>query len=86
MASSSVIQQKSNNEPLDAFSDDLRHQSISDMLSRGLASKVIIDRHREKELGELRDQWNTFLLEGREIAIRYIIRVALSHQWALRTY
>lgn len=73
MASRSATQHNRGNDVVATFSDDLRQQSPGNMLSRGLASKVAIQRHREKELGELRDQWNTFLLEGRDIAIRYII-------------
>ena len=40
-------------------------------MSRGLGKKVALDRHREREAEELRDQWNMFLLEGREITTRY---------------
>lgn len=73
MISRSATQHDRSNDDVANFSDDLRQQSPSNMLSRGLASKVAIQRHRENELGGLRDQWNTFLIEGRDIAIRYII-------------
>jgi hypothetical protein len=52
------------------FSDELSHKNPGDPLSRGLSTKVALDREREKRLAELRDQWNMFLLEGREIAVR----------------
>ncbi|KAI1344528.1 hypothetical protein F5Y15DRAFT_424676 [Xylariaceae sp. FL0016] len=54
-----------------SFSDDLQSKYPSNLLSRGLATKVAIDRHRENSnLASLQDQWNIFLLEGREIALR----------------
>ncbi|KAL9045746.1 MAG: hypothetical protein Q9214_001262 [Letrouitia sp. 1 TL-2023] len=43
-----------------------------DTLNRGLAAKVAIDERHEGRLAALRDQWNLFLLEGREMAIRSI--------------
>lgn len=53
-----------------SFSDDLSNKNPSDALSRGLATKVAVDREHEKKMAALRDQWNLFLLEGREMAIQ----------------
>lgn len=55
-----------------SFSDELHEKSPGDTLSRGLATKVAVDRHREAQLGTLREQWNLFLLEGREMALQLV--------------
>ena len=51
-------------------SDEMRNNNSSDVLIRGLATKVSGDRAHEQRLATLRDQWNLFLLEGREMAIQ----------------
>ncbi|KAI4167237.1 MAG: hypothetical protein LQ343_007373 [Gyalolechia ehrenbergii] len=43
-----------------------------DALSRGLATKTAVDGLRERRLGALRDQWNLFLVEGREMATQFV--------------
>lgn len=53
-----------------SFSDDLSEERPGDALSRGLAAKVVHDRHHDSRLAALRDQWNLFLIEGREMAIQ----------------
>lgn len=53
-----------------SFSDDLSQERPGDALSRGLAAKVVHDGHNESRLAALRDQWNLFLVEGREMAIQ----------------
>lgn len=53
-----------------SFSDDLSEERPGDALSRGLAAKVVHDGHHESRLAALRDQWNLFLIEGREMAIQ----------------
>jgi len=54
---------------LQSFSDGLRQGCESDVLSRGLSTTIAIDRQREKNLAALKDQWNMFLSEGRQLAI-----------------
>ncbi|KAI4145955.1 MAG: hypothetical protein LQ341_002229 [Variospora aurantia] len=55
-----------------SFSDDLSQERPGDALSRGLAAKVVHDGHNESRLAALRDQWNLFLVEGREMAIQSV--------------
>lgn len=49
------------------FSDKLSETSPSEPLSRGLASKVAVDRNRERSL---QHEWDKLLLDGRELAER----------------
>ena len=70
MATSPIKQCNGEHQITRAFSDISRQQHPGDILSRGLGKKVAMDRYREREAGELRDQWNMFLLEGREMAAR----------------
>lgn len=49
-------------------SDEIFEKMPGDALSRGLATKTAVDGLRERRLGALRDQWNLFLVEGREMA------------------
>lgn len=71
MAAPPTEQSERSHQTIRAFSDRSRQQHPGDIMSRGLGKKVALDRHREREAEELRDQWNMFLLEGREITTRY---------------
>ncbi|RWA13068.1 hypothetical protein EKO27_g2021 [Xylaria grammica] len=50
-----------------SFSDDLEKQAVGDALTRGLVAKVSLDRQRERNAA-LQEEWNHFLIEGRELA------------------
>lgn len=64
---------------LRSFSDDLQEETSGDALNRGLATKVAVDRHRERQPTALRDQWNLFLLEAREMAIESVVFTQVSY-------
>ena len=70
MATEQDAEPSAGNMLVRSFSDELQKKTPGDALARGLAAKIIHDEHREDQLAALRDQWNLFLLEGRELAIR----------------
>ncbi|KAI1119340.1 hypothetical protein F5Y14DRAFT_457659 [Nemania sp. NC0429] len=55
-----------------SFSDDLQRTGPGDTLQHGLAVQVAVDRQQEENIAILRDKWNFFLLEGRDLAQRLI--------------
>ncbi|KAI1131428.1 hypothetical protein F5Y10DRAFT_233646 [Nemania abortiva] len=52
-----------------SFSDDLQKRTPGDALARGLVAKVAVDKQRETNRAALQSQWNSFLLEGRDLAL-----------------
>lgn len=54
------------------FSDEFQEKSPGDVVARGLAVKVAVDRQRERYPTTLRDQWDLFLLDARDMALRLV--------------
>jgi len=67
------------NKIVRTFSDELQEKSPRDGLSRGLAAKVAVDRHRERHPSALQQQWSLFLLDAREMALRSVKRNRPGH-------
>ena len=54
------------------FSDELQQKRPGEALSRGLAAKVALDRHRDGHYKRQQQQWDVFLLDAREMAQAFI--------------
>ena len=54
---------------LRTFSDEFQEKNPGDVISRGLAAKVAIDRQSER-YPTLPEQWDLFLLDARDMALR----------------
>ncbi|KAJ8133472.1 hypothetical protein O1611_g154 [Lasiodiplodia mahajangana] len=57
------------NELVQRFSDGRRQSEPGDTMVRGLATRTVLDNRREDQFAALQDQWNMFLLEGRELSL-----------------
>jgi hypothetical protein len=73
MDASSSLDSGPSNWLLRSFSDDLHEENPGDALNRGLATKVAVDRHRERQSIALQDQRNPFLLKAREMAVESVV-------------
>lgn len=60
-----------NQQLIRSFSDNLRQDNPGEIIGRGLSTAIAIDKQRERNSAALRDQWNVFLAEGRQLAIEY---------------
>ena len=56
--------------PVRTSSDQLQKRILSDTLSQGLVTKATQDTYSKDQTAALRDRWNHFLLEGREVAFK----------------